>query len=129
MTVEIFIPWVGPSLNKIWAGMHWAKRKKIADEGHIACLVAKGFVVPWDRVRLDFIPHIPKGRLFDCTNYAVSAKVIEDGLVALGVLDGDDIRSVAGVYLAPPVRGEELGTLVRFTCAMEVSEGPERMIY
>ena len=115
MMVEVFVPWVGPSLNKIWAGTHWRRRKAIADEGHWACFTVKGFVVPWDRVCLEFIPHIPKGRLYDCMNYALTAKVIEDGLVKIGVLQGDSGRHVAGITLTHPVRGKHKGMIVRFT--------------
>lgn len=113
--IEVFIPWVGPSLNVIWAGMHWAKRKKIADEGHLACLVARKLVLPWECVRLEFEPQICKGRLYDCTNYALTAKVIEDGLVSVGVLQGDTAKHVARVTLCQPQRTKgESGMIVRF---------------
>lgn len=128
MKVEVFVPWVGPSTNKVWAGIHWAKRKKIADEGHFACLVVKGLKLPWGKVNLEFIPHIPKGRLYDSSNYSVSAKVIEDGLVECGVLKGDSVKHVAGVLLSPPVRGKDRGTLIRFTDASP-EESLERMAY
>ena len=40
MEVTLEIPWVGPSMNKIWAGVHWSKRKQYADEAHKAVHIA-----------------------------------------------------------------------------------------
>jgi len=93
---QVLIPWLGPTLNNIWAGVHWSKRKKIADEGHTACLVARNIPKFTGAVHLEFQP-MTKTRRLDCTNYAVSIKCIEDALVRMGVIrqDGpDDVLSI-----------------------------------
>lgn len=112
-SVCVFVPWLGPTLNKIWAGKHWGARKRIADQAHKACLVAR-HVPPFDvPVALIFEPIHSKGRRrLDCTNYAISAKSIEDGLVRLGVLPGDSFAEVVGVEIRQPQRGPETGMYV-----------------
>lgn len=113
---RVFIPWLGPSMNKLWAGVHWAKRKKIADEAHAACLVAKRlgrYDVP---VSLVFQPVHGKGRRrTDCSNYAVSCKSLEDGLVHAGVLADDSFNHVVSVQTLAPVRGDETGMWITIT--------------
>lgn len=117
---RVFIPWLGPSMNKIWAGMHWAKRKKIADEAHEACMAAwdiDPFEVP---VSLIFQPVHGKGRRrTDCTNYAVSVKGIEDGLVSSGVLQDDSFRHVVSMQILAPIQGRETGMWVTITSRPE----------
>ena len=43
-------------------------------------------------------------KLYDPTNYATSAKIIEDCLVTFGILPNDTSEFVRGVFLAPPER-------------------------
>ena len=108
---QVLIPWLGPSLNKIWAGMHWAKRKKIADEGHLACLVARTIPKFEGAVHLEFQPMV-SGRRLDIVNYAVTIKVIEDGLVNLGILRQDGANDVLSHRTYPPKKAKESGMLV-----------------
>lgn len=110
-TEEIYIPWVGPSLNKVWAGVHWRKRKMIADEGHKACLVALAVKTFQRPVRIVFQPE-SKGRLFDCCNYALTNKVIVDGLVMIGVLIDDTPVYVKGVETLTPRKAKQAGMWV-----------------
>lgn len=58
---------------------------------------------------LIFQPVHPRGRRFDALNYALSAKVIEDGLVRSGLLGDDSGAYVAGVVLLRARRGPETG--------------------
>lgn len=113
---KVFIPWLGPSMNRLWSGVHWAQRKKWADEAHKACLVAKDigqFDVP---VSLVFQPVHGKGRRrLDCSNYAVTNKGIEDGLVRAGVLQDDTFSHVVSVQTLAPIRGDESGVWVTIT--------------
>lgn len=90
--------------------MHWAARKKLAAEGH---LIVKTKLRHAPRLRppvmLSFQPVHPKGRRFDPMNYALSAKVIEDGVVAAGLIEDDSGRYVQGVVLWAARRGREAG--------------------
>lgn len=110
---RFFVPWEPPSFNEIWAGKHWAARKKIADAGHKACLVARLIRPFWQPVKIIFQPVAGPGkRRYDCCNYAVGNKVIVDGLVSLGVLGGDWIENVQGVETLPATRGKQSGVWV-----------------
>lgn len=110
-TEQIYIPWMGPSLNQIWAGVHWRKRKMIADDGHRACLVAKHIKTFRRPVRLTFQPEV-KGRAYDCCNYALTNKVIVDGLVMIGVLIDDTPVYVHGVETLTPRKAKHPGMWV-----------------
>lgn len=113
---RVFIPWLGPTLNEIWSGMHWAKRNKIARQAHVACLVAKHIPVFTEPVSLVFQPQHGKGRRrLDCTNYAVTQKALEDGLVHVGVLPGDSFHEVISVQTLAPIRGYESGMWITIT--------------
>ncbi|WP_423820855.1 hypothetical protein V5738_10985 [Salinisphaera sp. SPP-AMP-43] len=115
---RIFIPWLGPTLNQIWAGMHWAKRNKIAHQAHKACLAAPDLAQFTTPVSLVFQPQHGKGRRrLDCTNYAVTQKAIEDGLVEAGILPGDSFSEVVSVKTEAPIRGDETGIWVTITAA------------
>ncbi len=100
--------------------MHWAARKRLAEEGH---LIVKTKLRGAPRlnapVMLVFQPIHPRGRRFDALNYALSAKVIEDGLVAAGVIENDSGRYVQGVVLWAARRGPEAGVWLE---VMEVGE-------
>lgn len=109
-TLSIFVPIMPPSTNSIYAGCHWAKRKKHADDAHAAVLDA----IP-DRcfeagrqfentVTLTITPSLGKGcRARDVSNYSYAAKLIEDGLVHSGILRGDEADKVASMTLCAPV--------------------------
>ena len=79
------------SLNKWYAGTHWSKRRKMADEFH--------WVVAAMRKECDLKPRLfPvrmtykfyfQGRALDTSNCAAMVKLLEDGFVKAGVLPGD----------------------------------------
>lgn len=87
-----------PSWNRFYAGMHWAERKRIADEAHalIRCYLPfdwQPITVPVS-IRYDAYQVRP----LDADN--IPAKVYTDGLVAAGVLLSDDWRHVRAVTTA-----------------------------
>ena len=109
-SLRVFFPWLAPSLNKVWAGMHWAKRNKIAREGHLIVKTKlRGAPKLRPPVMLTFQPVHPRGRRFDALNYALSAKIIEDGLVRAGLLGDDSGAYVLAVVLLCARRGPEAG--------------------
>lgn len=133
-TVIIFVPWIGPSMNKIWAGCHWSARKKIADAGHKAVIVAlskySSIALGFDEnarpnpftgpVSLEYTPY-HAGRHYDLSNYAVTCKAIEDGLVLSGFLSGDSQKVVRRMTINPTVRVEAKETRMEVKIvAMEV---------
>lgn len=98
---------MAPSLNKIWAGIHWSVRKKMADTGHKATWEAAKDIKPFDNpVSLVFQPLV-KGRMFDTTNYILSVKVIEDALVEHEILPGDTNKHVKAITMLPAVKAPE----------------------
>lgn len=81
------------SSNAVYSGMHWTKRKKIADLYHRfirSHLVSKALAYPVD-IQYDFRF---KSRALDTTNCFFMAKMIEDSLVNMGTLDDDDPKHV-----------------------------------
>ena len=74
------------------------------------------FAVPVDLV---FTPQVlKKGDRYDCTNYGITTKVIEDALVNLGILPEDGPDDVLSIKTCTPIYGEESGTWV------EIIESP-----
>lgn len=114
-TETIIIPWVGPTLNKIWAGIHYGQRVRIAKQAHlICCSVMKGIKPFTTPVHLEFTATAgPKQRSFDCSNYAISNKLIEDSLILAGIIEDDSIKFVHSVTSLRPVRGPESLTTLR----------------
>ena len=85
------------SLNKIYAGIHFSQRKVHKDNYHLAVLASKP--EPWTG---DFPVHVHyhfklRGNRLDISNHAYMQKMVEDGLVACGVLPDDDQKYVSGI--------------------------------
>ena len=102
---EFFIPVMPPSTNSIYAGTHWSKRKKWADSIHTLVknmtLGVTPFTVP---VEIMIRQVIGKGCIArDTSNYSYALKLIEDGLVASGVIAGDENDKVYDVHILKPV--------------------------
>ena len=121
---KVFVSWVAPSLNRVYAGVHWRTRKAWADEGHLAVKAAVGrslkkFDSP---VSLEFTPirGAGKKKAYDISNYALTIKIIEDGLVWCGVLVDDTNKWVRRVITNAPIKGEETGMVV---VIKEIEEG------
>ncbi|MGJ8525198.1 hypothetical protein LMG33818_000906 [Halomonadaceae bacterium LMG 33818] len=115
--IQLFVPWLGPSLNSIYAGIHWSKRKKHADAAHWAVKSAvtnTGIKRIDSPVGLSFTPVLGKGkRALDCSNYGYAVKLLEDGLVRAGVLADDTNQYVVATCITKPVRGETTGMLIQ----------------
>ena len=95
------IPDVGPSANTIYAGMHWRKRKAIADTWH---LLVRVWVRKYGIHPVDGLVDIqiecwfgPGRKAFDSSNCSFTLKLIEDGLVAAKILKGDGPQYVGWV--------------------------------
>ena len=115
-----FIPWIGPSLNRIWAGMPHFLRTKLKNRGHWSTIVVKGKIVPF-AVPVDLIftaQVLEKGDRYDCTNYGITNKVIEDALVTFGIIPEDGPDDVLSVKTDTPIYGKEPGMWV------EIIESP-----
>lgn len=98
MIIKIPIP-EKVSTNSIYAGMHWAKRKKLADLYHQSLLEYRKTQIVEYPVDINYIFSF-KGKLLDTTNCTYMAKMLEDGLVKNGILKADSPEYVAftGIY-------------------------------
>ena len=87
-----------PSWNKFYAGMHWAERKRLADEAHdlIRCYLPHDWQPITVPVAIRYDAH--QVRPQDADN--IASKLYTDGLVRAGVLAGDDWRHVRAVTTA-----------------------------
>lgn len=120
-TVEI--PFIGPSTNVIYAGVHWTVRKKHADDAHLAVRVAfnNSFKIN-SRVDLTFTPYVA-GRGYDTSNYSYTAKLIEDGLVKCGVLINDNTKYVRKIIYHPPIKIKKKNDSYMLVSIEEVKNG------
>lgn len=102
---EFFMPIMPPSTNDIYSGIHWSKRKKWADSVHTLVknmtMGVTPFTVP---VEIVIRPVIGKGcKARDTSNYSYALKLIEDGLVASGIIAGDESDKVYDVHILKSV--------------------------
>jgi len=99
------------SLNRIYAGVHWTKRKAWADSYHLAVLVAarqsqiSAFSGPFP-CRVEYRFKL-KGKPLDASNLAFCAKLVEDGLVQCGIIPDDSPQYVKSVTLVT-AKGEDV---------------------
>ena len=90
----VIIREVGPSLNKFYSGMHHTKRKRIKDSWTVLVreAVQNQHIIPIQNYpvvihcRLEFGPSL---RRYDWENCAMTAKLIQDGLIKCGILEND----------------------------------------
>ena len=114
MTSPLIVEWMGPSLNRVYAGVHWSQRDEWANDGHFAVIAAvrKAKIKPIDHpVHLTFTPMI-KGRRYDPSNYALSAKIIEDGLVREGIIKGDSLKYIWRFSIDAPIHTKQQSYMV-----------------
>lgn len=102
MTLTIILP-QKVSQNATYAGMHWAARKRLADEYHEAVWVAvkergkpKGLLFPARMAYTFFLP----GKQMDVSNLGLMIKLLEDGLVQEGVLPDDGPEYVQAITMS-----------------------------
>lgn len=84
------------SLNAYYAGKHWAVRKKDADYWHLLTVAAlnkvpHGLINGPVEIRFYFNDKL------DCSNHAAMAKMIEDALKGIVIVD-DSPKYVQGMY-------------------------------
>lgn len=87
-----------PSLNKMYAGRHWKKRKDEADYIHklVQSKVEKGdFKPPKTPIDIKYIAYFKYKHKRDPDNLAV--KFITDGLVLAGLIEDDSCEFVRWV--------------------------------
>ena len=107
-----YVPYQGPSTNSIYAGKHWIERKQDKDKAREVVAAAVSTELFECPVALQFVPVIGRGaRSRDLSNYTYAIKLIEDGLVAAGVLRDDTNEYVQSIRIYEPVvdRGREPG--------------------
>lgn len=95
--IEIFVPYIAPSTNSIYAGIHYRTRMKHKELARKAVMVAVAGLSPIKtKVDMSFTPRLGKGdRERDTSNYSYGAKLIEDCIVESGLI-GDDTRKYVG---------------------------------
>jgi len=118
MGQKIIIQGKLPSYNKFYAGIHWAKRKKIADEWHervfYECKAQK--IKPINNpVFIEF--DIKFSGAGDADNFCL--KVLIDGLVKAKILRGDDYRFVRG-YMVNLEKVKAWGKIILNLVELEV---------
>lgn len=88
-----------PPANKIYAGEHWAVRKKWVDEWHDELYwLIKGQKIPkMEKIGLEVIEYAKRPR--DPDSSWVGAKVFLDSLVLAKVIEDDDYKHVDWVIL------------------------------
>lgn len=126
MIASLFVPYIAGSTN-VGTRQHWSARKREVDACYL--LVAQavreaGIGRIERRVDLLFQPRLGKGvRRRDTSNYSLSLKHLEDGLVVAGVLPDDRIDYVGRVAMDPPLidRRAETGTWIIISAAGEMS--------
>lgn len=107
--IEIALP-IKVSTNAIYAGMHWAKRKEIADEFHRALLPFKGLKIYTPIQRL-FFTFTFKGKLLDCSNCTFMAKCLEDAMVMNRLIPDDTPDHVESIAIAS-IKGKADGVSI-----------------
>jgi len=110
MESTITLPDKVPSWNKMYAGVHWAARKKEADDWHnLIFFKCKELKIPKYK-SADITIISTSKRPLDPDN--ICAKLIIDGLVHAGVLPDDSYKYVESVLLMS-TKGKEEETIIR----------------
>lgn len=113
--LKILVPFVGPSTNSIYAGVHWDKRRSQKEQAMIA-LSALGRINPVLKpVNIEVTPCLGKGkRGYDVSNYSYTYKLIEDAMIKKGILQDDSPQFVRSVKFNAPMRhsGKHSATLI-----------------
>ena len=88
------------SLNKIYAGVHWSKRKEWKDDYYYAVLAAK--IAPYSgQFPIHARYHFKlTGKALDASNCAFMVKCVEDALVSAGIIPDDTPKYIASVRLS-----------------------------
>ena len=107
---SFFVPYLGKSVNEMTRGkaswLYYAEKKKVEKAAMVAGM---HHVALFERpVVIALFPQLgPKRRKFDCSNYGVTLKLIEDQLVRCNVLRDDSSEYVKGIYIGAAVRAPD----------------------
>ena len=101
------------STNKIYAGLHWSKRKAIAADYHLSVLseVRKRKLSQYGMPVAIFFTFSFKGKLLDCSNCTFMAKMIEDGLVCAGIIKDDSPKYVEEIRIVSKKGEKDIVTI------------------
>ena len=115
--IEIFVPYIAPSTNAIYAGVHHRVRMKHKRQARIAVMSAVAGLAPIrTKVDIVFTPRLGKSEVSrDTSNYSYGAKLIEDCIVECGLLKDDTNKFVGNVTLHELLidREKQSGVIVR----------------
>jgi hypothetical protein len=115
---NLFIEYIAPSTNAMYAGQHWrdrVKHKSLAMQAVIARVMAPGCAVErfTEPVDIEILPHLGKGRrAYDVSNYSYTYKLIEDCLVERKILLADTSNFVKSVKFLSPIRCDRTGVMI-----------------
>lgn len=113
--MQIFIEYMGPSTNNIYAGVHFSQRQREKNAASIATFLAlrESGLTQFDKpVAITLTPHIT-ARGYDVSNYSYTYKMIEDALVKHGVIADDSAKFVKRVTFCEPVKSKKLGVMLK----------------
>lgn len=89
--------------NSVYAGMHWSKRKKLADDFHLAvwASVRQQKIIPWKDfpAKVHYQYHL-SGRMPDISNLGLMTKLVEDGLVKAGIFPDDSYKYIREITIS-----------------------------
>lgn len=97
LTIKIPLP-EKVSTNQIYAGKHWAVRKKLADLYHESLIEYRNKRITDYPAEITFI-FTYKNKPLDCLNTSYSAKLLEDGLRKWEIIEDDNPDFISSVTL------------------------------
>lgn len=108
-TETLWIPVAGRkklSLNKIYAGVHWAVRSKQKDQVRAMVKISTCCIKPFETpVTLTFRATMGKGSVtWDISNHGYLVKLVEDGFVKQGIIEDDTQKFVRSIETQPSIR-------------------------
>ncbi len=117
--ISLMVPYIGPSTNVIYAGVHYGtrmKHKKIGVQAmEYAIRDTLGLQREWPTITypigLTFTPH-HAGQTYDLDGYGYAAKILTDAMVKVGLLKNDSQKYVRLLTIKPTVKSDERSMLV-----------------
>lgn len=105
-----------PSLNDYYSGVHWSKRKRMADEWHENFLIALKLIKCPRKlstpIEVTCIQQC-KGRVRDADNAVLGAKFFQDSLKMFGYIEDDGPEYISQVVLMTEKGGRDK-TIIKF---------------
>jgi hypothetical protein len=98
MTIEVLLP-EKVSLNRIYAGVHFRERSRHKDMYYMAVLASRPEQYVGDFPVAVHYHFKVRGSRLDISNHAYMLKMLEDSLVACGVLPGDEQQYVGRITI------------------------------